>query len=34
MDAQETRQEITQNLSDAGCGEALIQQFWVLTAEG
>lgn len=34
MDAQETRQAITQNLSDAGCGEALIQQFWLLTAEG
>lgn len=34
MDAQRTRQAITQNLVDAGCEEALIRQFWQLTAQG
>lgn len=34
MDAQETRQAITQNLVDAGCGEDLIGQFWQLMAAG
>lgn len=34
MDTQCTRQAITQNLADAGCGEALIGQFWQLLTEG
>lgn len=34
MDTPTTRQAITQNLADAGCGEALIGQFWQLLTEG
>lgn len=30
----ETRETVTQNLIDAGCGEELIRQFWALTAAG
>ena len=30
----DSQQTVTQNLKDAGCSEALIQQFWTLIAAG
>lgn len=31
---EETRRRVTQNLLDAGCEEALAQEFWRLFADG
>lgn len=34
MDTRKTQETVTQNLMDAGCGEALIRQFRALAAAG
>ena len=34
MDELRSREAVTRNLMDAGCGEALIRQFWALDAAG